>query len=67
MSVVKIMDLIGSSTESWDDAGKEAIMEAAKTVRGITGCEVVAQSAEVSGDQITQFRTTVRIAFVVER
>ncbi len=67
MSVVKIMDLIGSSTESWDDAGKEAVMEAAKTVRGITGCEVVAQSAEVSGDQITQFRTTVRIAFVVER
>ena len=67
MAVVKVMDLIGSSTESWDDAARQAVMEAAKTVRGITGAEVISQSAEVSENDITEYRTTVRLAFKVER
>lgn len=67
MAVVKVMDLIGSSTESWDDAARQAVIEAAKTVRGISGIEVISQSAEVAENDITEYRTTVRIAFKVER
>ena len=41
--------------------------EAAKTLRGITGADVVSMSAEVENNRITEFRTTVNIAFAVER
>ncbi len=67
MPVVKVMDLIGSSNQSWDDAAREAVAEAAKTIRGISGVEVISKSAQVADNQITEYRTTVRIAFVVER
>ena len=53
-----------------DAAGRRggvAGQEAAKTVRGITGADVVSTSCEVSGDSITMYRTTVNIAFAIER
>ncbi len=43
------------------------MQEAAKTLRGITGAHVVSMSAEVSGDRISEYRTTVDIAFGLER
>ena len=44
-----------------------AVAEASKTLRGITGADVVSMSCEVTDDRITMFRTTVNIAFAVER
>ena len=44
-----------------------AVAEAAKTLRGITGADVVSMSCEVDGDRITMYRTTVNIAFAIER
>lgn len=67
MSVVKVMDLIGLSNVGWDDAANQAVAEAAKTVRGISGIEVISQSADVNNNEIAQYRTTIRVAFVVER
>lgn len=67
MTVVKVIDLIGSSAESWEAAASEAVMEASKTLRGITGIDVISQSAEVEDGRITQYRTTVRVAFILER
>jgi flavin-binding protein dodecin len=43
------------------------VQEAAKTLRGITGADVVSMSAEVEGDRIAMYRTTVNIAFALER
>jgi flavin-binding protein dodecin len=43
------------------------VSEAAKTLRGITGADVVSMSAVVENDRITEYRTTVNIAFGVER
>ena len=65
--VAKIVRLIGSSPESFAKAADAAVQEAAKTIRGITGAAVVSMSAEVEGDRITKYRTTVNIAFGVER
>ena len=48
-------------------AGPAAVQEAAKTVRGISGAHVTSMSAVVEGDRISQYRTTVDIAFAVER
>ena len=65
--VAKVVTIIGSSPESFAKAADVAVREAAKTLRGITGADVISMSAEVEGDQITQYRTTVNIAFAVER
>ncbi len=65
--VAKVVTIIGNSPESFAQAAQAAVEEAAKTIRGISGADVVSMSCEVEGDRITQYRTTVNIAFAVER
>jgi hypothetical protein len=65
--VAKVVTIIGTSDESFARAAQAAVEEAAKTLRGITGADVVAMSCAVDGDQIVEYRTTVNIAFGVER
>jgi dodecin len=64
--VAKVITIIGSSPESFAKAADAAVQEAAKTVRGISGAHVVSMSAIVDGDHISEYRTTVDIAFGVE-
>jgi flavin-binding protein dodecin len=65
--VAKVVTIIGSSPESFAKAADAAVQEAAKTLRDIRGADVVSMSAVVQGDRITEYRTTVNIAFGVER
>jgi dodecin len=65
--VAKVVTIIGSSPQGFAEAAANAVQEAAKTLRGITGADVVSMSALVEGDRITEYRTTVNIAFAVER
>ncbi len=65
--VAKVVTIIGSSNESFAKAADAAVREAAKTLRGISGADVVSMSAVVEGDRIAEYRTTVNIAFGVER
>ena len=65
--VAKVVTVIGQSPESFAKAADAAVQEAAKTVRGITGADVVSMSAVVENERITVYRTTVNIAFAVER
>lgn len=67
MAVIKSIDLVGVSTESWRDAASAALAEAAKTLRGIEGMEVLETSAVVDGDKIKEYHTHVRIRFRLER
>ncbi len=66
-NVAKVVTIIGSSPESFAKAADVAVQEAAKTLRGITGAQVVSMSAEVEGDRISMYRTTVNVAFGLER
>jgi len=66
-NVAKVVTVIGNSPESFAQAAQVAVAEAAKTIRGITGADVVSMSCEVDGDRITTYRTTVNIAFGLER
>jgi dodecin len=66
-NIAKVITIIGSSPESFAKAADAAVQEAAKTVRDISGAQVVSMSAEVEGDHISMYRTTVNIAFGVER
>jgi dodecin len=65
--VAKVITLIGSSPESFAKAADVAVQEASKTIRGITGADVISMSAEVADGRITTYRTTVNIAFGLER
>jgi dodecin len=65
--IAKIITIIGQSPESFAKAADVAVQEASKTLRGISGADVVSMSALVENDKISMYRTTVNIAFAVER
>ncbi len=65
--IAKVITIIGQSPESFAKAADVAVQEASKTLRGISGADVVSMSALVENDRISMYRTTVNIAFSVER
>lgn len=67
MAVIKIIEVIGSSSKSWDDAVKSAIEETAETVRNIKSVDVKRTTAKVEKNKIVEYRAVVRIAFEVKR
>ncbi len=69
MSLANIVELIGSSKKSWEDAAQVAIAEAAKTIHGIRGIEVTDLTARTDGKtgKIVEYRACVKLSFGVER
>jgi flavin-binding protein dodecin len=67
VAVIKTIDLVGVSTESWRDAAHQALAEAAKTIRGIEGMDILDTSAVVEDNTITEYHTHVQIRFRLER
>lgn len=65
MSIVKVIEILANSTESWEDATRKAVKHAAKTVKNIKSVYVKEQSALVNGENITEFRVNVKISFEV--
>ena len=66
MTVVKIIELIGTSPKGWDDATKNALAQAAKTVKNIKSIYVKSCKAKIENNKIVEYRAVVKIAFVVE-
>jgi flavin-binding protein dodecin len=66
MTVVKIIELIGSSPNGWEDAAKNALAQAAKTIKNIKSVYVKTCKATVENNLIVEYRAVVKIAFVVE-
>ncbi len=67
MAVVKIIELIGSSPKSWEEATKNALAEAAITIKNIKSIYVKRCNAKVENNKITEYRAVVKIAFIVQR
>ena len=67
MAVIKTIDLVGVSAESWRDAAIQALAEASRTIRGITAMDVLDTSCNVSEGKISEYLTHVRISFRIER
>ncbi len=65
MAVVKIIELVGSSTTGSDDAVTAALREAQQTLRNIKAVDVV--SVGLRGDKLDEWRAHVRVAFLIER
>jgi len=66
MAIIKLIELVGNSPVSWEDAARNAVAEAAETVRDITGLHVVNQTATVKDGEIVEYRSNIKIAFKVE-
>lgn len=64
--VIKVIEVIGTSEKSWEDAAHNAVTEAHKTIRGITGVDVVKFTATVKDGQIVKYKATCKLAFMVE-
>jgi dodecin len=66
--IAKVIDIIGNSDKSWQDAAQAALNEAKKTAHGITGVEITDMTAKVDPNtgNITEYRTAVKIAFGVK-
>ena len=65
-SVYKVIELVGTSTESWDKAAAAAVEQAAKTLRDLRVAEVVEQDITIEDGKIQAYRTKVRISFKFE-
>jgi dodecin len=66
--VAKIIELVGSSDKSWEDAVQTAVDEAKKSLHGIHGMEVTNTTAIVDDNtgKITQYRAGVKVSFGIE-
>jgi dodecin len=62
---VKVIEVIGISTESFESAVENAVAKAAESISGITGVEVQSFSARVNEGKVVQYRADVKLAFVV--
>ncbi len=67
MAVIKTIDLVGVSEDSWRDAAHKALEEASKTLRGIEGFDVLETSATVENNEVAEYHTHVRIRFRLDR
>ena len=67
MSVIKVIELVGQSSEGWEEAVSEAVREASKTIRNISGVEVLNWTGNVDENgEVVAYRANVQIAFQVE-
>jgi dodecin len=65
MAVLKVIEILASSTVSWEDAAANAVKHAGKTVKEIRSVYVKEQSASVVNNKITEYRVNVKISFEV--
>jgi flavin-binding protein dodecin len=66
MSVYRVTDIIGTSTQSWEDAASVAVNTARNTIRDLRVAEVVAQDIHLADDGAITYRTKLRVSFKYE-
>ena len=66
MAVARVTKITASSTKSFQDAVVGGLKRAAKTLRGITGLEVVSQKAKVENGKVVEYRSTIELTFILD-
>ena len=66
MSVYKVIEIIGTSGQSWEDAATTAVKKAGESVRDLRVAEVVQQDLDVADGGAVMFRTKLRVSFKYE-
>jgi len=65
-SVYRVTEVIGTSTQSWDDAAKTAVETAAGTLRDLRIAEVVKMDVKIQDGKIIEYRTRLQLSFKYE-
>lgn len=66
MAVARVTQIVASSQKSFDDAIKEGLKRANKTLRGLTGLEVTKMNAKIEKGKIMEYRAHLNITFILE-
>jgi flavin-binding protein dodecin len=66
MAVARVTEIIASSPDGFREAVEEGMMRAARTIRGITGLEVLSKRVKVERGQIVEYRVDMKITFLLE-
>ncbi len=66
MAIVKVIEVLAESGESWEAAAQAAVTEAAKTVHNIENVYIEHMQAIVEGDKIIKYRVNAKISFIVQ-
>ncbi len=64
-NAVKIIEIMGVSTKSYEEALDHAVAKAAESINGITNVEIVKQSATVRDGKVVRYEATVKLSFIV--
>jgi flavin-binding protein dodecin len=65
-STYKIIELVGSSTSSWEDAAKNAVETASKTLRGLRVAEITKLDMKIDNGKVVAYRARVNLSFRYE-
>ena len=65
-SVYKVIELIGTSSSSWEEAAKNAVERAVETLRELRVAEVVEQDLVITDGKVEAYRTKVKVSFKYE-
>jgi len=65
-SVYKVIELVGTSTDSWEKAAKAAVDRAAKSLRDLRVAEVIEQDMVLDNGKVTAYRAKVKVSFKYE-
>jgi len=63
---VKVVELVSESKSGWQEAVQNAVKDASKTIRNITGVEVLNNTANVKDGNIVEYKANIKIAFKVD-
>lgn len=66
MAVARVTQVIGASPHSWEDAVRNALERANRTLRNITGIEVLKENAAIEDGRIAEYRAMVQVTFLLE-
>ena len=66
MAILKVIEVLSNSSESWEDATSKAVKEASKTVKNIKSVYVQDQSAVVENGEVKEFRVNLKLTFEVK-
>ncbi|WP_422926291.1 dodecin family protein [Singulisphaera sp. PoT] len=65
-AVVKVEEMVGVSRLSWEDAARSLVARVSKTVRHVTGLDIIRNTAVVESGCISEYHITAKVAFIVE-
>jgi flavin-binding protein dodecin len=66
MSVAKVIEIIATSKDSFEDAIKQGVARASETINGVVAAWVKDQSVEVAKGKVTEYRVTLKVTFVLK-